>query len=128
MSFPKSTPMIKQYLSIKEQYPDTILFYRMGDFYEMFVKVRSQDKSGLDGLMCMSKNSILDLLNEFAQTFRFQAPSNYESPNLPWNQLADIKENAIPPGDRLSVKAWIEEMPTLHKARRGDIAIAGLKN
>jgi len=28
--------MIKQYLAIKEQYPDTILFYRMGDFYEMF--------------------------------------------------------------------------------------------
>ena len=28
--------MIKQYLSIKEQYPDAILFYRMGDFYEMF--------------------------------------------------------------------------------------------
>ena len=25
-----------QYLSIKEDYPDTILFYRMGDFYEMF--------------------------------------------------------------------------------------------
>jgi DNA mismatch repair protein MutS len=28
--------MLKQYLSIKEAYPDTILFYRMGDFYEMF--------------------------------------------------------------------------------------------
>jgi len=28
--------MLKQYLSIKEQYPDAILFYRMGDFYEMF--------------------------------------------------------------------------------------------
>jgi DNA mismatch repair protein MutS len=28
--------MIKQYLSIKGQYPDAILFYRMGDFYEMF--------------------------------------------------------------------------------------------
>ena len=28
--------MIKQYLSIKEQYPDAILFFRMGDFYEMF--------------------------------------------------------------------------------------------
>jgi len=36
MSPPKSTPMIKQYLTIKEQYPDAILFYRMGDFYEMF--------------------------------------------------------------------------------------------
>ncbi|MGD8492015.1 MAG: DNA mismatch repair protein MutS [Desulfobacterales bacterium] len=36
MSPPKLTPMLKQYLSIKEAYPDTILFYRMGDFYEMF--------------------------------------------------------------------------------------------
>ncbi|WP_310600160.1 DNA mismatch repair protein MutS [Desulfobulbus sp.] len=33
---PKITPMLQQYLEIKEQYPDTILFYRMGDFYEMF--------------------------------------------------------------------------------------------
>lgn len=32
----KATPMVKQYLSIKQQYPDAILFYRMGDFYEMF--------------------------------------------------------------------------------------------
>jgi DNA mismatch repair protein MutS len=30
------TPMIKQYLEIKSQYPDSILFFRMGDFYEMF--------------------------------------------------------------------------------------------
>jgi DNA mismatch repair protein MutS len=30
------TPMIKQYLQIKSQYPDAILFFRMGDFYEMF--------------------------------------------------------------------------------------------
>ena len=33
---PKITPMIKQYLSIKKDYSDAILFYRMGDFYEMF--------------------------------------------------------------------------------------------
>ena len=30
------TPMIRQYLDIKENYPDTILFYRVGDFYELF--------------------------------------------------------------------------------------------
>jgi len=30
------TPMIKQYLSIKEKYSDALVFYRMGDFYEMF--------------------------------------------------------------------------------------------
>lgn len=32
----KMTPMLRQYLEIKEQYPNEILFYRMGDFYEMF--------------------------------------------------------------------------------------------
>ena len=31
-----STPMMKQYLSIKQDYPDMLLFYRMGDFYELF--------------------------------------------------------------------------------------------
>ena len=36
MSVSKATPMMKQYLSIKEKYSDAILFYRMGDFYEMF--------------------------------------------------------------------------------------------
>ncbi len=30
------TPALRQYLQIKEQYPDCILFFRMGDFYEMF--------------------------------------------------------------------------------------------
>ncbi|MGE0082813.1 MAG: DNA mismatch repair protein MutS [Desulfococcaceae bacterium] len=31
-----STPMIRQYMAVKKQYPDALLFYRMGDFYEMF--------------------------------------------------------------------------------------------
>lgn len=30
------TPMMKQYFEIKNQYPDTLLFYRLGDFYELF--------------------------------------------------------------------------------------------
>ena len=30
------TPMMQQYLRIKAEYPDTLLFYRMGDFYELF--------------------------------------------------------------------------------------------
>ena len=38
MTQPKITPMMKQYLAIKEQYMDFILFYRMGDFYEMFLE------------------------------------------------------------------------------------------
>ena len=30
------SPMIRQYLTIKEKYPDVIVFFRLGDFYEMF--------------------------------------------------------------------------------------------
>lgn len=30
------TPMIQQYLAIKKDYPDTFLFFRLGDFYELF--------------------------------------------------------------------------------------------
>ena len=30
------TPMMRQYLSIKADHPDLLLFYRMGDFYELF--------------------------------------------------------------------------------------------
>ncbi len=32
----KTTPMRRQYLRIKSQYPDTIVFFRLGDFYETF--------------------------------------------------------------------------------------------
>ena len=33
---PTLTPMMRQYLAIKETVPDTLLFYRLGDFYELF--------------------------------------------------------------------------------------------
>ena len=32
----KHTPMMQQYLGIKADFPDTLVFYRMGDFYELF--------------------------------------------------------------------------------------------
>ena len=32
----KLSPMMVQYMNIKDKYEDTILFYRLGDFYEMF--------------------------------------------------------------------------------------------
>src|ERR1019366_4389209 len=32
----RASPMMAQYLSIKAAYPDCLLFYRMGDFYELF--------------------------------------------------------------------------------------------
>lgn len=35
-SLQQHTPMMRQYWGIKAQYPDMLLFYRMGDFYELF--------------------------------------------------------------------------------------------
>ena len=32
----KLSPMMRQYLEVKEQHRDQILFFRLGDFYEMF--------------------------------------------------------------------------------------------
>ena len=33
---PTHTPMMQQYLKIKAEHPEQMLFYRMGDFYELF--------------------------------------------------------------------------------------------
>jgi len=48
MTAPKITPMLKQYLSVKEQYQNAILFYRMGDFYEMFFEDARKASRALD--------------------------------------------------------------------------------
>ena len=44
----KMTPMIEQYLNWKKQYPDCLLFYRIGDFYEMFFDDAKTASSVLD--------------------------------------------------------------------------------
>ena len=63
---PKTTPAMRQYLETKEKYSDTIIFFRMGDFYEMFYEdaltasrvleltltSRSKDSSGSPIPMC----------------------------------------------------------------------------
>ena len=42
------TPVMQQYLRIKSQYPDVLLFYRMGDFYELFFDDARRAASLLD--------------------------------------------------------------------------------
>jgi DNA mismatch repair protein MutS len=42
------TPMMAQYLEIKTSYPDALLFYRMGDFYELFFDDAIAASSALD--------------------------------------------------------------------------------
>ncbi|HTQ37201.1 MAG TPA: DNA mismatch repair protein MutS [Steroidobacteraceae bacterium] len=47
-SFASHTPMMQQYLRIKAQHPDVLLFYRMGDFYEMFYEDARRASSLID--------------------------------------------------------------------------------
>ncbi len=49
------TPMIKQYMRIKKEYPDSILFFRLGDFYEMFFEDASI-ASKILGIALTSRN------------------------------------------------------------------------
>ncbi|MFZ0611696.1 MAG: DNA mismatch repair protein MutS [Desulfobacterales bacterium] len=59
MSPPKTTPMISQYLSIKGQYPEAVLFYRMGDFYEMFFE-DAERAAGILDITLTSRNKNVD--------------------------------------------------------------------
>lgn len=45
---PGVTPMMGQYLEIKAAYPDSLLFYRMGDFYELFFEDAERASEALD--------------------------------------------------------------------------------
>ena len=43
-----ATPMMRQYLAIKAQHPDHLVFYRMGDFYELFFDDAVKASAALD--------------------------------------------------------------------------------
>ena len=58
MSATEKSPMIKQYLDIKSKHPDSILFFRMGDFYEMFYEDAKKASRILDiALTSRNKNA-----------------------------------------------------------------------
>ncbi|HQQ41241.1 MAG TPA: DNA mismatch repair protein MutS, partial [Clostridia bacterium] len=42
------TPMMRQYIELKEKYPDCLLFFRLGDFYEMFFEDAKTASKELD--------------------------------------------------------------------------------
>ncbi|EPG66549.1 DNA mismatch repair protein MutS [Leptospira wolffii] len=52
------TPMMRQYLEIKAKFPDSILFFRMGDFYEMFLEDAKIASSILDIALTKRQNSV----------------------------------------------------------------------
>jgi len=53
----EKTPMMRQYMSIKEKHKDAVLFFRMGDFYEMF-RSDAEDVSRLLNLTLTKRHGI----------------------------------------------------------------------
>ena len=48
MTAPGTTPVMAQYLAAKEQHRDALLFFRMGDFYELFFEDAKTAAGALD--------------------------------------------------------------------------------
>lgn len=62
MFLPKDTPVMAQYKSIKSQYPDCLLFFRLGDFYELFFQDAEVASKELDiVLTARHKNSAQEI-------------------------------------------------------------------
>src|SRR5690349_5578691 len=55
MSDPALSPLMRQYRDIKEGYPEAILFFRVGDFYEMFYE-DAQDASRILSIALTSRD------------------------------------------------------------------------
>ena len=65
----KLTPMMKQYFECKDKYPDCILFFRLGDFYEMFFEDAIVASKVLERHSKKRSNSSSDARNCFRRKF-----------------------------------------------------------
>ena len=87
------TPMMQQYLSIKGEYADCLLFYRMGDFYEMF----------FDDAVEASK--ILDI----ALTKRGKSNGDdIPMAGVPWHQAENYLSKLVAAGKRVAICEQME--------------------
>jgi DNA mismatch repair protein MutS len=95
------TPMMAQYMAVKESHPDCLLFYRMGDFYEMF----------FDDATSASK--ILDIaLTKRGKTDGTDIPMC----GVPWHSHESYLARLIRAGHRVAICEQIET-PEQAKAR-----------
>jgi DNA mismatch repair protein MutS len=95
----KLTPMLEQYFEIKRQVPDAILFYRLGDFYEMFFEDAEKAAPVLD-LVLTARNK----------------GQEYEAPmcGVPYHSADGYIARLIKNGFRVAICDQVEE-PTAAK-------------
>ena len=91
----KMTPMLRQYLEIKEQHRDAILFYRMGDFYEMF----------LDDAVTASKVLGITLTSRSAK----DAANKIPMCGVPYHAVSGYLGKMIKAGYRVAICEQVED-------------------
>ncbi len=104
------SPMIKHYLQTKEKYPDAILFYRLGDFYEMFFEdaelVSRELELTLTGKDCnMEKRAPMCGIP-------YHAAKNYIAKLIANGHKVAICEQLTPPGGRGLVERDVVQVVT----------------
>lgn len=92
------TPMMRQYLETKAAHPDTILFYRIGDFYEMF----------MDDAVKASR--ILDI----TLTSRGKSPQGEDIPlcGVPFHSAAPYVARLVEAGEKVAICEQVEDPKT----------------
>ncbi|CAG35569.1 DNA mismatch repair protein MutS [Desulfotalea psychrophila] len=94
----KITPMMQQYFKLKEQHPHTILFYRMGDFYEMFFE-DAITASKILGITLTSRNKKSDSA---------QIPMC----GIPYHALQGYLAKMVEAGKRVAICEQVEDPST----------------
>ena len=116
----KYTPMIQQYLDIKEKHPDTLILFRLGDFYELFfhdAEIASRElqllltgkSAGVDekvpmcGVPHHAINSYIDKL--ISKGYKVGIVEQLEDPALAKGLVERDVVQIITPGANIDVKA-----------------------
>ena len=87
------TPLIQQYLEVKARYPDSILFFQVGDFFEMFFD-DAEEGSRILGITLTSRNN---------------GSSDVPLAGVPAKALAEYVTRLVKAGRRVAVCEQVED-------------------
>ena len=102
----RATPMLRQYFEMKGRAPDAILFYRMGDFYEMFFE-DAKEAAPLLGIALTARNRDSDI----------EAPMC----GVPWHSADHHIAKLISAGRKVAVCDQVEDPRSAKGLVRRDI-------
>ena len=97
------TPLMRQYLALKQEHPDAFLFFRLGDFYEMFFEDAVRGAQLL-GLTLTSRNK--------------QDPEPIPMCGIPWHQRDAYVGRLLRLGHKVAICDQLEDPAQANAARQ----------